>query len=73
MAEVEVNQPRQPPRDDARVQVALGRLAELDTIGIDASVAVYDDIHRSLSAALEGPALEGPAPDGGTEPVRAPE
>ncbi len=68
MGEVEVNQPSQPPSDDPRVQVALGRLAELDTIGIDASVAVYDDIHRSLSAALEGP-----APDGGTDPPRAPE
>ena len=37
-----------------RVETALSRLAELDSVGFERSVEVYEDIQLSLSAALDG-------------------
>lgn len=63
MGNAEPNRLDQPPGDHLHVEAAIGRLDELDTVGIDDAVKVYEDIHRSLSSALEG----------STEAPRAPE
>ncbi len=53
-------------RTGEQVEVAVSRLADLDSLGLDGAVEVYDDIHRALSAALEGNA----APEGNDSPGR---
>jgi len=51
-----------------QVKAAVSRLADLDSVGLDGSVQVYEDIHRALSAALEGDTrLEGNATEDRTE------
>ncbi len=49
------------PNESGQVEAAVARLTELDAVGPEAAVEVYEDIHRSLSAALEGDA-EPPRP-----------
>lgn len=61
MGDVELSQPGTLAGDDTYVQAAVDRLVELDTTGPDGSVEIYEDIYRSLSAALEGRA-ETPRP-----------
>jgi hypothetical protein len=40
---------------DASVDSALHRLAELDERRLEEHAAIYDDIHRELRSALDGP------------------
>lgn len=54
MGDVEQNQVGQPASVEAQVQAAVRRLDDLETVGIDGSLQVYDDIHRLLSSALDG-------------------
>lgn len=63
MGAADLNQPAEPLTDDPHVQAAVDRLTELDTVGTDGSVAVYEDIYRSLSSALEGSTGTPPAPE----------
>ena len=45
-----------------RVETALSRLAELDSVGFEESVEVYEGIQLSLSAALDGDEEPPPTP-----------
>ena len=46
---------------DDRAEQALRRLDELDATEVSAHVGVYDDIQRSLAAALDGTAAQSPS------------
>ena len=54
------------PSGSSRVETALSRLAELDSIGFEGSVEVYEDIQLSLSAALDGDEESTPTPQQAT-------
>jgi hypothetical protein len=42
---------------DERVDAALARLDELDGVDISAHAGIYDEVHRSLVAVLDDPAV----------------
>jgi hypothetical protein len=50
------------PSGSQRVETALSRLAELDSVGFERSVEIYEDIQLSLSAALDGDEEPAPTP-----------
>lgn len=47
--------PADPTDPDAQVEAALERLGPLDELPVDEHVAVYDEVHRDLHAALVEP------------------
>ena len=62
MRDGEPGQLEDAPSVSQRVETALSRLAELDSVGFERSVEVYEDIQLSLSAALEGDEEPSPTP-----------
>ena len=62
MRDGEPGQLEDAPSVSQRVETALSRLAELDSVGFEESVEVYEDIQLSLSAALDGDEEPPPPP-----------
>lgn len=63
MPNAEPSRAGEAPGGSGQVETALSRLAELDSVSFDGAVQVYDDIHRSLSAALDGDCPLRPVPE----------
>lgn len=53
--DVESVQPSVPTTSDPRVDDALSRLAEVDSLPLTEQVEVYTDIHRRLAGVLSDP------------------